>query len=609
MTTWKTTWTLVGAAALLFAFIYFFERRMTPTDAPAPPPAALLKFKASEVTVVQLRRTNQFVLRAERTNQNWNITAPISYPAERFAVELLLNSLAGLFPSTYIGPDELKAQKKSIAEFGLDVPLASLTLQHAGRRSEVLFGSRTPAGDQAYVQLANQPGIYVVPAEINRLLPRNATDWRDIALINLEGLNLDRFEVRSPGRGFVVQVNPTNLQFYLSKPITARADRSKVVALLRKLQEEKVLSFVSDDPRSELETYGFQPPEAEAVFGIGTNDLVTVQFGKSPSNDVVYARRMLNNNVVLVSRSALEAVQLSASDLRDRHLLSFPDAAVDRIEVAGNESFTLQRRGSNSWMITEPQPLLADPELVRETINLLATLEGNVEKDVVIDFGSYGLAQPLRQYFLKASTTNANGGLTNRLLTQLDVGGRRDGSIFARGPESTVYAVDRVFLDRLPSSAWQLRDRRVWSFTTNQIVRLTISHNGNTRQLVRGTGGEWKLEAGSIGILNNTHAIEETVFRLGELRAAVWVDRGEGKRQLYGFRENADKLLLELKGGEKPQTLTVEFGDKAQSGYPYALATVDGQSLIFEFPLQLYIQVAQRLLNSVPAPVSAQIAP
>src|SRR5215207_467130 len=113
MTTWKSTWSLVGAAALLFAFIYFFERRVAPTNAPTPPPSALLKFKPSEVTVIQLRRTNQFVLRAERTNQNWNITAPISYPAERFTVELLLNTLATLLPSAYISPEELKAEKKS----------------------------------------------------------------------------------------------------------------------------------------------------------------------------------------------------------------------------------------------------------------------------------------------------------------------------------------------------------------------------------------------------------------------------------------------------------------------------------------------------------------
>jgi hypothetical protein len=249
--------------------------------------------------------------------------------------------------------------------------------------------------------------------------------------------------------------------------------------------------------------------------------------------------------------------------------------------------------------VNEPQPTLADSDLVRECLNLLSTLEGDVEKDVVTDFGMYGLAQPIRQYVLKTTTTNSAQTTTNLVLSQLDVGGRRDGKVFARGSESTVYSVESRFIDQLPAAAWQVRDRRVWSFSTNQVTRLTIGHKGNVRQLLRGPGGQWKLDSSSQGLINNTHAVEETVYRLGELRATTWVDRGEGKRQLYGFRENGDKLVIELKIGDKSQVLSVEFGDFDNSGYPYALAVIDGQSWIFLFPLQLYLQLGQRLFNQV----------
>ena len=43
------------------------------------------------------------------------------------------------------------------------MPMATLTLHHNGRRTDIMFGGRTAVGDQAYVQLANNPGIYVVP--------------------------------------------------------------------------------------------------------------------------------------------------------------------------------------------------------------------------------------------------------------------------------------------------------------------------------------------------------------------------------------------------------------------------------------------------------------
>jgi len=299
---------------------------------------------------------------------------------------------------------------------------------------------------------------------------------------------VDRFEVRSQGRLFAVQL--TNGQFILTKPTPARADKAKVIALLRKVQEEPVKAFVAEDVRSELDQFGLQPPETELVFGKGTNDLVVVQFGKSPSNDVVYARRMLNNNVVLVSRSVVEAVQLPATELRDRHLLAFDPATVDTLEISGEEHFNLRRQGGSTWLVSEPQPTLADSDLVRECLNLLTTVEGDVEKDVVTDFGMYGLAQPIRQYVLKTTTTNSAQITTNIVLSQLDVGGRREGKVFARGPESTVYSVEPRFIDRLPAAAWQLRDRRVWSFSTNQVIRLTIGHKGNVRQLLRGPSGQ-----------------------------------------------------------------------------------------------------------------------
>src|SRR5258706_3323944 len=278
---WNTTGILLLSAAVLFGCIYFFERRFPASDEPKPMAPRLIPINPEAVTAIQLRRTNQFILRAERTNENWNITAPISYRADGYPVERLLASLAAVTSYTYISPEELKAGHKTLAEFGLDVPIATVTLHHDGRRTELLFGEASPAGDLAYFQLLDTPGIYLVPAELARQLPHTVNQWRDTALVNLEGINADRFEVRSPSRGFAIQT--TNGQFQLTRPSPAKADRARVVAILQKLQQDPVLAFVSDNPRGELDEFGLQPPVAEVVFGVGTNDAVVVQFGKSPS--------------------------------------------------------------------------------------------------------------------------------------------------------------------------------------------------------------------------------------------------------------------------------------------------------------------------------------
>ncbi|HUR44932.1 MAG TPA: DUF4340 domain-containing protein [Candidatus Saccharimonadales bacterium] len=592
---WKPTWLMLGFAAALFAFISLIERHVPGTGSHSGLPGRLIDFRPAEITSLQLRRTNQFMFKVERTNDAWNLTSPIYYPAQPIPIEHVLELLSELKSFNKISVKDLSDQKRTVAEFGLDIPAATVVLSAGGKRFEIMFGSKNSVGDRVYVQLLNSPDIYVVPTDCYDALPPNHQQWRDIALLSLAGLKPDRFELRSAGRGYAIQVDPTNGEFVLTKPTMARANRARVTALLRKIQEEPVAGFVLESAQEELDMYGLQPPVAELVFGVGTNDVVTVQFGKA-TNDLVYARRLANTNVVTVSKAFFESLLFSPTDLRDKRLLSFTPEQVDTIEVDAQEKFMVQRQGPNSWTVSATQNYNADPGLVREWLNRLATIEAaTVEKDVVTDFGLYGLAPAGRQYLLKANLTNVTGNVTNRLLAQLALSPIQNQKVFARALEDSVYSLELGAIDLLPTAAWQLRDRRVWSFSTNQIASVTIRHQGYERKVERRGNSNWVLTKGQ-GIID-TARIEESMFRLGNLKAAAWVEKSDANRVLYGFKDDGYKLTVELKGNDKPQTFSLEFGGAAPSQFPYAIANVDGHNMIFEFPLDLFFFVANALKN------------
>jgi hypothetical protein len=44
----------------------------------------------------------------------------------------------------------------------------------------------------------------------------------------------------------------------------------------------RITDFVTDDTTEDLAKYGITTPELELVIGVGTNNLITIQFGKSP---------------------------------------------------------------------------------------------------------------------------------------------------------------------------------------------------------------------------------------------------------------------------------------------------------------------------------------
>ncbi len=61
-----------------------------------------------------------------------------------------------------------------------------------------------------------------------------------------------------------------------------------------------------------------------------------------------------------------------------------------------------------------------------------------------------------------------------------------------------------------------MRERRIWNFSTNDVVRVTIRQQGRVRQIVRNGPHDWSLAPGSQGIINDL-AVEETVSGLCQL--------------------------------------------------------------------------------------------
>jgi hypothetical protein len=354
---WKTTWLLLGLAAALFAFIFLVERHWKSTSEGGTTPERLLSFRAADVTNIQLKLTTQFILRVERSRPEapWNLVMPSSYPAQSLKIEWLLQTLETLIPSTYIPAGELTAKKRTIAQYGLDIPPATLTLQHNGQRTELVFGSPTAVGDQVYVQIQNRPGVHVVNSEVFDRLPRSHNDWRDTALLNLEGVGFMLLEVSGSDRGFALEFNPTNKTFYLTKPSVARAESGKVDALLRQLRDASVTKFITDHPRrSDLESFGLQPPALELAFasGSGTNDVIVVQFGRSLTNDLstVYARRMSHMNVVLVPKRCSTACRSPRVSCAIFGWSSASMASVDAIEVVARTALSCDaRRTTRGW--------------------------------------------------------------------------------------------------------------------------------------------------------------------------------------------------------------------------------------------------------------------
>lgn len=579
----KSTWVWITLALVLGAAIFGVEKF---ARKPAPGLVALIpNFWADKVTSVQFTPAGQLEIRANRTNGMWRLAKPISYPAQAASIEALLSALEKLALSHAISGAEVRQRKNSDAEFGFDAR-TTLTLMTGEESRQLRIGSRTAPGDQLYVQVVGSDGVAVVDAQLLKLLPARMDDWRDTGLVDLRGLVFDRIIVSNATAVIEIQRDATNLLWRLTRPMQARADNFRLADSIQKLHGTRVKGFVSDDPKSDGESFGFQNAELELTLASGTNILAGMQFGKSPTNEsaLVFARRNGFDSVVTVERQAIEPWLAAVNQFRDPHLVTLLKS-VEELEVRDKESFTLQRSSTNSWRLVDSE-MPVDPTFVGEVLLTLTTGRITQYRDSITeaDLPKYGLVKPVRQIILRSTHSNKATGATNGVLAELSFGEVMDGTVFVRrSDENSVYAIGIEDYARLAVSAWQLRQRAIWRFSANDVARVVVQQ-GELKMDLRHTGtNAWAFGPGSQGVINND-AVEETIYRLGLADAGAWVGRGDEDAALFGFGgTNVNmSVSVELKDGTKHE---VEFGGKSVDNYPYAKIMIGGQPWFFEFPI------------------------
>ncbi len=589
----KNTTLLVLLTAGLFAFIFLFERHLHKAG---PVVARVLPaFKPEEVTAVQVFLP-RLKIRVERTNQGWQLTEPLVYPAESALIESLLQAAAELSPQTHISAEELKDHPKITEEYGFDNPQATIVFQQGEEKPQLKLGRLTAPGDQMYAQVVGLDRIDIIDADFfKKFVPREPDDWRDPSFINLNGQSFDQLTVANGAQGFIVKRETNGQPWHMFKPWRTRADYPKIDALLGLLQNLRVTHFVADGDHADLEAYGLQPPALELKFDQGTNPVLSVQFGKSPTNDSrqIYARCNGQNTVVLVPRGPIAPWQTNAEEFRDRHLVRFAGGPPDVIEVSsGPENFTVEHQTNDAWRVTRPVEFTADTNAMRAFLAALAGLEVvRLDNRVAVndaalpdpDFVKYGLVKPAREYVMKRLVP---AGASNAVLAELDFGLVKDGNVFVRRadlPEETsVYAVREADFGKLPANSLQLRMHRIWDFTEDDVSSITIRQNGQEQKIIHKGPNQWSLAPGSQGFFNPLED-EVAAQELGLLEAMNWVEAGDQNRARYGFSGKSPRISVEAKAHGKLQILTLDIGF-SPGGLRYGVAKMDdGQNWIFDF--------------------------
>ncbi len=588
---WKPTWVLLTAAAVVFAFIVLVEHPIRQERLRQASRSVLPGLDPAAVTNVEIQPWAQPAIHAQRAGRVWRLTQPISYPARSEQVEALIDRLAKLEWKGRISDQELRDRPDAQEQFGFTQPRFSILLQGAGVDHRLEVGALSPVGDEVFLNVVGSTAICLAGAELLQLIPQDKNVWRDPSLLNLATIPFDELTARSPSKELDLRRDPTNHLWFMNHPWRARADSGLVNGLLGQLRSLPVSRFVSDDPQADLEGFGLQSspqtPDLTLVFSNGAKLAAALQIGASPTNEpgLAYARRDDPSNIVLVAREPFRAWQADYTNFLDQHFISLSPGWIESIETHGRDDFAVRKGTNGQWEVHARQDFPADATLMEDWLAALTNVPTAIEKTVVADFSEYGLVHPALRYSIRFG---AEAG--SNAAAQLEFGTNNNGQVFERRTdEDFVNTIGRDEFDRLPQVSWQMRDRRVWSFESSNVVSVTIHQLGGTRKFLRDPNGDWTFAPGYHGPpFIDSPSLEEGVHRIGNLTAIYWDGVGDDSLERFGFAKADHNLEFEVKRPNGVETLRIEFGGRSPYTHPYASVVRDGQRLIFEFPADLF---------------------
>ena len=608
----KSTWLLLVCAAAAFAVILFVERPFREQKNRRPDSRVFPGLDAARVSSIQLRPANQFDIRAEKTNDTWQLVKPVRATADASKINDLLQTLAKLTWLEHITSEELRNRPKAQEEFGLSTPQFAITFEEGAASHTLLIGSKSVVGTEMFAQVVGGDGFFVLDGAFLANLPVNANEWRDAAALPQSVLTANVVEVQAGAKSFRLELDPTNALWRMTRPLEARGNDIKIRELIAKLAAARSTAFVSDDPNADFEKFGLpntsaQTPELAISFFEGTNLLTKLEAGVVSTNATgqVFARRAGQSLIFLLPKEVIDPWRGTPSDFWDRRLIQFPAEKIELIDMRGEDSFSLQRESTNRWLVKAgAKTFPADAESAQDLLTVLNAFEVTFENDVVTDFAQFGLTNPAIECAIHGVLTNALSHTEEKLVEKLQFGfGTNDAKVFIhRNNEVRVYSISRRDFELLPRASWQLRDRRIWEFAPTNVISVTIRQHGQTRKIIRNGENEWSVAPGSQGIID-PFSLEEAVHRLGTLKALFWTARGDQNRQKFGFKDADHQIDIEIKRDGGTQTLSLEFGGFSEFRHPYGLTDVSGEKMVFEFPLPLYLEFVRRDLCILPPPL------
>jgi hypothetical protein len=341
----RSTLILLLAAAVVGVAVYFLEIKPgKPRDEKADESKPAFAFTREDIASVSITRAGETVT-VEDQDGKWTISQPVTAQANQSTVDSLVSSLTSAKIERSFSPTA-----EEVKSFGLEEPAVAVEIKlKSGDSKNLKLGGNDFSGLSAYARIGDSSDVVLVPASVLTNADKSLGDLRDKAI-----LGVSQFDVKSialTNEHGQISLTKDGGAWGLKKPIDAGVDETSMDSFLREVTSAEAEEFISQAV-DDLARYGLDNPRVTLTAHLNDGSEKTLSVGVKDDNH--YARASTRPEVVKVSSSLYEKLNIKPSELRSKEIFKLDSDNISKVEIKNPNLRLVAEKSGDKWMIKEP---------------------------------------------------------------------------------------------------------------------------------------------------------------------------------------------------------------------------------------------------------------
>jgi len=354
---------------LLLGIVYYLMTRPEKGERQGERPRPLAKIDTKLLKRVSITHKGATVVLERAGQDRWQLTRPVSYPADSGAVEGLVEKLKELEFGDLV--TELKAKH---AEHEVDEAKGIRVVVSDGKKDLADFYVGKVVDSFTMLRLNGKDQVFQAVGSLRYAFEREIKDWRNRTILELKPEELRKLQVTTP-EGAIVLARPDEKTPWKAERSAAKIDQLDSATVSNLLSTFSSLSAVDFADGMDAAKAGLDKPAATIVATDKAGKQTTLLIGGHEGEDY-RVRAQDNPQIFVIKKYTAENLLLRPVDFREKTVISLKAEDVVSLKIDkkkdGGGAVTLTRKGEE-WLGDGKK--VTDAAKIKSALEALASLK------------------------------------------------------------------------------------------------------------------------------------------------------------------------------------------------------------------------------------------